>query len=166
MSRRGRLRLAARLTLSGSKFINSRGIYFGRRATKVHVALYRVTKGRVGGRMPGYPDVPIVLVDHVGAKTGTRRTSPLMYQEDGGVVAVAASKAGEPTHPAWFHNLMASPNTTIQTAGEVRRVRARVATGNERAEWWPRLVEKWPGYDFYQQRAKHREIPIVLFEPR
>jgi deazaflavin-dependent oxidoreductase (nitroreductase family) len=160
-----RLSLSARLNLSGSQFANKRGIYLGRRSTKIHVALYRKTKGKVGGRLPGFPDVPIVLVDHVGAKTGKRRTSPLMYHEDNRVVAVAASKAGEPTHPAWFHNLMANPDTTIQTGADVREVRARVATESEHAEWWPRLVKKYPGYEFFQQRAKDREIPVVLFEP-
>jgi deazaflavin-dependent oxidoreductase (nitroreductase family) len=119
----------------------------------------------MGGRLPGFPHVPIVLVDHVGARTGTQRTSPLMYHEANGVVAVAASKAGEPSHPAWFHNLMAHPDTTIQIGAEVRNVRARVATDSERADWWPRLVEKYPGYEFFQERAKDREIPVVLLEP-
>ena len=166
MSQRGQdLSLSARLNLSGSRFANSRGVYLGRRSTKIHVALYRWTKGRVGGRLPGFPDVPIVLVDHVGAKSGARRTSPLMYHEENGVVAVAASKAGEPTHPAWYHNLLGHPDTTIQTGADVRNVRARVATDSERAYWWPRLVEKYPGFEFFQQRARDREIPVVLFEP-
>jgi deazaflavin-dependent oxidoreductase (nitroreductase family) len=157
--------LLARLTLAGSQFANSRGIYLGRRSAGIHVALYRWTRGRVGGRLPGFPGVPIVLVDHVGARSGKRRTSPLMYQEDDGVVAVAASKAGEPTHPAWFHNLRANPVTTIQTGAKRRRVRARVATESERAYWWPRLADEYPGYEFFQERARSREIPIVLFEP-
>lgn len=161
----GRLSFGARLSLAGSQFANRRGIYLGRRSTKVHVALYRWTRGRVGGKLPGFPNVPIVLVDHVGAKSGKQRTSPLMYHEHDGVVAVAASKAGEPTHPAWYHNLLAHPETTIQTGAHVRKVRARVATEGERAQWWPRLVAKYPGYEFFQQRAKDRQIPIVLFEP-
>lgn len=160
-----RLSLGARLSLAVSQFANERGIYLGRRSTKVHVRLYRWTKGRVGGKLPGFPDVPIVLVDHVGARSGRQRTSPLMYQEHDGVVAVAASKAGEPTHPAWYHNLLAHPETTIQTGAHVRKVRARVATENERAQWWPRLVARYPGYEFFQQRARERQIPIVLFEP-
>jgi F420H(2)-dependent quinone reductase len=163
--RDGRLSLSARLNLAGSQFANKRGIYLGRRSTKVHVTLYRWTKGRVGGKLPGFPNVPIVLVDHVGAKSGKQRTSPLMYHEHDGVVAVAASKAGEPTHPAWYHNLLAHPETTIQTGAHVRKVRARVATESERAQRWPRLVAKYPGYEFFQQRAKDRQIPIVLFEP-
>ena len=159
------LSLSARLNLAGSQFANNRGLYLGRRSTRIHVKLYRSTRGRVGGKLPGFPDVPIVLVDHGGARSGKRRTSPLMYHEHDGVIAVAASKAGEPTHPAWFHNLLAHPETTIQTGARVRSVRARVATDSERAQWWPRLVAKYPGYEFFQQRAKDRQIPVVLFEP-
>ncbi len=166
MSKRdGRLPLSARLNLAGSQFANKRGLYLGKRSTTIHVRLYRWTNGRVGGKLPGFPNVPIVLVDHVGAKSGKRRTSPLMYHEDSGVVAVAASKAGEPTHPAWYHNLLAHPETTIQTGAHVRKVRARVASESERTQWWPRLVAKYPGYKFFQRRAKERQIPIVLFEP-
>jgi deazaflavin-dependent oxidoreductase (nitroreductase family) len=86
--------------------------------------------------MPGFPDVPIVLVDHVGAKTGTARTSPLRYQEDNGVVAVAASKAGEPTHPAWFHNLMANPDTP----SELERTCAACGRDSRRTASEPRVV--------------------------
>ena len=165
VSEAGRLSPSARLNLAGSQFANKRGLYLGKRSTKIHVRLYRWTKGRVGGHLPGFPNVPIVLVDHVGARSGRQRTSPLMYDEHDGVVAVAASKAGEPTHPAWYHNLLAHPETTIQTGAHVRKVRARVAAESERAQWWPRLVAKYPGYEFYQRRANHRQIPIVLFEP-
>lgn len=152
--------------MSASHLANRRGIYLGRRATRVHVALYRWSSGRIGGRLPGFPDVPIVLVDHVGARTARRRTSPLMCHDHGGVVAVAASKAGQPSHPAWFHNLKAHPETTIQIGAERRNVRARVATDEERAEWWPRLVARYPGYEFFQRLAGTRTIPVVLLEPR
>ena len=160
-----RLSLAARLGLAAAQFVNKRGIYLGRRSSRIHVAVYRWTRGRAGGHLPGFADAPIVLVHHVGAKTGTPRTSPLIYDEENGVVAVTASKAGEPTHPAWFHNLMASPETTIEIGKEVRRVRARVATDSERAHWWPRLVQRFPAFEFFQQRAEDRRIPVVLFEP-
>lgn len=159
-----RFSLMARLGLAGAQSLNRRGIYLGRRAAKIHVTLYRWTKGRLGGKLPGFP-IGIVLVDHIGARTGTRRTSPLMYHEDNGVVAVAASKAGEPTHPAWYHNLLAHPETTIRIGSEVRKVRARVATDDERAQWWPHLVTRYPGYEFFQERAGNRQIPIVLLEP-
>jgi deazaflavin-dependent oxidoreductase (nitroreductase family) len=153
-------------TASISQFANKRGVYLGRRMTKVHVALYRRTGGKVGGHLPGWPDARIALVDHRGAKSGMKRTSPLMYHQEGGTVAVMASKAGQPTHPAWFHNLKANPDTTIQIGPVVREVRARVATDDEAKRLWPEFVAFYPGYDFFQRNAKGRKIPIVIFDPR
>jgi deazaflavin-dependent oxidoreductase (nitroreductase family) len=153
-------------TASSSQFANERGIYLGRRSTKVHVALYRRTGGKIGGHLPGWPEARIVLVDHTGAKSGAKRTSPLMYHEDGDAIAVVASKAGQPTHPAWFHNLKANPDTTIQIGSTVREVRARVATDEERDRLWPKFVAFYPGYDFFQRNAKGRKIPIVILDPR
>jgi F420H(2)-dependent quinone reductase len=124
--------ILGKLTSSSSEFINKRGVYAGRRSTKIHVALYRKTGGRVGGALPGWPRAKIVLIDHMGAKTGTKRTSPVMYHEYGDAVVVAGSKGGQPTHPAWFHNLMAHPDTTIQIGPDIRKVHARQATGEER----------------------------------
>jgi F420H(2)-dependent quinone reductase len=120
------------LTDALSQPANKRGIYLGRRSTGVHVALYRRSAGRLGGHVPGWPNARILLLDHVGAKTGAKRTSPLMYHRDGDTIAVAASKAGQPTNPAWFHNLRKNPITHIQIGSEFRPVRARVASGEER----------------------------------
>jgi deazaflavin-dependent oxidoreductase (nitroreductase family) len=160
------LSLLARFTASASQFFNKRGIYLGRRSTRIHTALYRRSGGRIGGHLPGWPEARIALVDHMGARSGRKRTSPLMYHEDGEIIAVAASKAGQPTHPSWFHNLKANPETTIQIGSEVREVRARVATDEERDRLWPRFVAIFPGYDSYQRHAKGRKIPIVIFEAR
>lgn len=153
-------------TASISEFANKRGIYMGRRSTKLHVALYRRSGGKVGGHIPGWPGARILLVDHRGAKSGAKRTSPLMYHEDGDAIAVVASKAGQPTHPAWFHNLKANPETTIQIGSQVREVRARIATEEERDRLWPQFVAFYPGYEFYRRNAKGREIPIVILDPR
>ncbi len=158
--------LFGRFTAWSSQLANSRGLYLGRRSTPVHVALYRRTGGRVGGHLPGWKEARIALVDHTGARTGARRTSPLMYHEDGDAIAVVASKAGQPTNPAWFHNLRAHPDTTIQIGSDVREVRARVATEPERDRLWPEFVAFYPGYEFYRRHAKDREIPIVILEPR
>jgi F420H(2)-dependent quinone reductase len=155
-----------KLTASSSEFANKHGLYLGRRSTKVHVALYRRTGGRFGGHTPGWPEARILLLAHTGAKSGAKRTSPVMYHEDGATIAVMASKAGQPTHPAWFHNLKANPDTTVQIGSEVRRVRARVATDEERDRLWPEFVAFYPGYDFFQRNAKGRKIPIVILEPR
>ena len=76
-----------------------------------------------------------------------------MFHEDGAVVAVVASKAGQPTNPAWFHNLTTHPDTTIQIGAAVRTVHARVATDEERERLWPKFVAFYPGYEFFQRNA-------------
>jgi deazaflavin-dependent oxidoreductase (nitroreductase family) len=158
----------ARLAMAVSQFVNRRGLYLGRRSTKIHVAVYRRSGGRIGGHFPGWPAAPILLLDHVGAKSGIRRTSPLMYHREGDRIAVVASKAGQPTNPAWFHNLLAHPGTAVQLGSEVREVRARVVSDEEREELWPRFVAFYPGYAEFQRMAmaNGREIPIVILEPR
>jgi deazaflavin-dependent oxidoreductase (nitroreductase family) len=161
-----RLFLRGRWAISSSEFANKHGIYLGRRSARIHAALYRRTGGKVGGHLPGLPAARIVLVDHVGAKSGVCRTSPLIYHEADGVVAVVASKAGQPTNPAWLHNLIAHPETTIQLGSEVRQVRARVASDEERDRLWPKLLAVYPGWDFFQDLAKDRKIPVVILEPR
>src|SRR5256885_16863760 len=100
--------LFARLVASSSQFANKYGLYLGRRSTKIHVAIYRWSGGRVGGHLPGWPEARILLLNHTGAKSEVKRTSPLMYHEDGRVLAVVASKAGQPTNPARVHNLIAN----------------------------------------------------------
>src|SRR5262245_31049419 len=103
-----------------------------------HATVYRATKGRVGHRHPGLP--PMLLLDHVGARSGTQRTSPLVYVRDGEDYVIVASKGGYPKHPGWFHNLLAHPDTTIQVGAQRLDVRARVATAEERARLWPMAV--------------------------
>jgi F420H(2)-dependent quinone reductase len=158
--------IIGKFTLISSEFINKRGLYAGRRSTKVHVAIYRRTRGKMGSNLPGWPESRIALLDHEGAKTGTKRTSPLMYHEHGDAIVVAGTKAGQPSHPAWFHNLMANPDTTIQIGPEVREVHARLSAGEERAQLWRKMVATFPGYEFYERNAKGREIPVVVLDPR
>ena len=134
-----------------------------RRLIGVHARVYRVTGGLVGHRFPGAP--PMLLLDHVGARTGTRRTTPLVYVEDGRDVVVVASKGGYPKHPAWYHNLRAHPDTTVQIGRERRAVHARVASPNERGRLWHEAVATYGGYRGYQERTD-REIPLVVLEPR
>jgi len=106
------------------------------------------------------------LLDHVGARSGTKRTTPLLYFRDGESVVLIASKGGFPKHPAWFHNLKTNPETTVQVGGERLTVRARVATPEERERLWPKAEEAWPGFSTYQARSQGREIPMVILEPR
>jgi deazaflavin-dependent oxidoreductase (nitroreductase family) len=131
----------------------------------VHTLVYRASGGRLGHRLPGVPG-RMLLLDHVGARSGSKRTSPLLYIEDGANVVVVASKGGFPKHPAWFHNLKANPDTTVQIGSERRAVHARVASAEERKRLWPKAVATYSGYRDYQARSKGREIPLVILEPR
>jgi len=131
----------------------------------LHTALYRASGGRLGHTIPGRP-IRMLLLDHVGAKSGKKRTSPLLYVRDGKNVVIVASKGGFPKHPAWYHNLMANPDTTAQVGTEHREVHARVATAEERERLWPLCVKSYPGYEDYAARSRGREIPLVILEPR
>jgi deazaflavin-dependent oxidoreductase (nitroreductase family) len=128
-----------------------------------HTAIYRASGGRIGHRTPGFP--PVLLLDHVGAKSGTHRTSPLVYGEDGRNLILVASKGGYPKNPAWYHNLVAHPDTTVQVGSERRDVHAHVAGAEERPRLWALMTGVYGGYDDYQRRTE-REIPLVVLEPR
>ena len=134
-----------------------------RRLMGAHELGYLASGGLVGHRFPGFP--PVLLLDHVGAKSGIRRTTPLAYIEDGADVVLVASKGGHPSNPAWFHNLRAHPETTVQIGRERRAVHARVASPDERARLWPKAVAAYAGYRGYQERTQ-RQIPLVILEPR
>ncbi|MCW3032566.1 MAG: hypothetical protein QOK19_514 [Solirubrobacteraceae bacterium] len=134
-----------------------------RRLMGGHATVYRLTGGLVGHRFPGAP--PMLLLDHVGARSGARRTSPLVYARDGENVILVASKGGYPKNPAWLHNLMANPDTTVQIGHSRRPVHARVATDAEREHLWPLVVGVYSGYADYQKRTD-RQIPLVVLEPR
>jgi F420H(2)-dependent quinone reductase len=130
-----------------------------------HTFLYQRTGGRIGHTIPGVPG-KMLLLDHVGAKSGVKRTSPLLYVKDGEDLVIVASKGGFPKHPAWFHNLKANPDTTVQVGSHVLPVHARVATPEERERLWKMAVEAYHGYEDYAVRSKGREIPLVVLEPR
>ena len=130
--------------------------------TRAHTLLYRVTGGLVGEHVPGLP--PMLLLDHVGAKSGKKRTTPLVYLRDGEDIVIVASKGGSRRNPAWFHNLRANPETTLQVGSRRLPVTARVASAEERARLWPAVVATYGGYEGYQRRTQ-REIPLVILEP-
>jgi deazaflavin-dependent oxidoreductase (nitroreductase family) len=134
-----------------------------RQLMKGHTVAYRATHGLVGHRFPGAP--PTLLLDHVGARSGRRRTTPLTYLSDGDDLVIVASKGGHPKHPAWYHNLRANPDTKVQVGSRRRPVHARVADTAERKRLWPKVVDLYDGYDTYQERTA-REIPLVILEPR
>jgi deazaflavin-dependent oxidoreductase (nitroreductase family) len=134
-----------------------------RRAMGGHTLLYRATRGLVGHHIPGVG--PHLLLDHVGAKTGKKRTTPLLYTEDDNNLVIVASKGGHPKNPGWYHNLKANPETEIQVGAERRRVRAREARDEERGRLWPMVVKQYGGYAGYQERTERR-IPLIILEPR
>ncbi len=124
---------------------------------------FRANGGKVGGNFEG---MPLLLLHHVGGKTGTERVNPLAYQQlDEGAVAVFASKGGAPTDPDWFRNLKVNPETAIEIGTETREVRARVADDAERNQIWERQKEKVPAFAEYEDKTE-RVIPVVVLEPR
>jgi deazaflavin-dependent oxidoreductase (nitroreductase family) len=129
-----------------------------------HTAIYRATNGLIGHRTPGLPST--LLLDHAGAKTQTRRTSPLVYGRDGANYVLVASKGGYPKNPAWFYNLKANPQTAIQVGSKRLAVHARPAEqGEEYEQLWKLMVGVYGGYEGYRRRTE-RQIPLVVLEPR
>jgi deazaflavin-dependent oxidoreductase (nitroreductase family) len=107
----------------------------------------------------------VLLLDHVGRKSGQARTNPLIYLDDAPRLVIVASKGGTDANPAWFHNLMAMATTEVELpGGERRRVRPRVAEGDERAALWERLVAVYQPYATYATHTE-RQIPVVVLEP-
>jgi deazaflavin-dependent oxidoreductase (nitroreductase family) len=134
-----------------------------RRFMGLHTAVYKATGGRIGHSFPGAPST--LLLNHVGARSGKERITPLTYFRDRDNLVIVASKGGYPKNPAWYHNLRANPDTTVQVGTEHRPVHARVADPAERKRLWPKAIETYSGYRGYQERTE-REIPLVILEPR
>lgn len=131
------------------------------RLVAANTALYRLSGGRIGNKVKG---APVLLLDHVGRKSGRRRTVPLLYLRDGEDLVIVASRGGSDAMPAWWLNLRANPRTSVQVGGERREVVARQATPEEKDRLWPRLVEMYPDYDAYQRRTE-RQIPVIVLSP-
>ncbi|MBA3387800.1 MAG: nitroreductase family deazaflavin-dependent oxidoreductase [Rubrobacter sp.] len=106
--------------------------------------------------------LPIVMLITTGAKSGKKRTLPLLGIPDGEDIIVVASGYGQTKYPAWYHNLRANPEARIYVEGMTRDVRAREAEGVERERLWRRGVKVFPGWDAFQQRASNRRIPVII----
>ena len=122
---------------------------------------FRANEGRVGGRFEGNP---LLLLHHTGAKSGKSRINPLAYLSDGGRYVVFASKGGAPTHPDWYHNLKAHPNTTIEVGTDTVDVVASEATDDERERIFRIQAERAPQFAEYQKQTK-RLIPVMVLTP-
>jgi deazaflavin-dependent oxidoreductase (nitroreductase family) len=116
-----------------------------------------------GGRVAQFEGRPLLLLHHTGAKTGTERVNPLVYLPVGDDFAVFGSKAGADTNPAWYHNLRAHPDTTIEVGTETLPVHARVAESAERERIWEEQKRENPNFAEYEQKTT-RPIPVVVLE--
>ena len=123
---------------------------------------FRANAGKVGGPFAG---ADILLLHHTGARTGAERVSPLAYQRVGDSYAVFASKAGAPDNPAWYHNLIARPDVSVEVGTDTVPVTARVAQPAERDVIWTRQKERAPHFAQYEQNAAPRKIPVILLDP-
>ncbi len=121
---------------------------------------FRAHGGRVGGPFEG---APLLLLTSTGAKSGQLRTTPVMYLPDDERMVIFASKAGAPTHPAWYHNLLADPSGTVEVGTDSFEVSASVASGEERERLYRRQSELYPQFADYAQKTT-REIPVVVLE--
>jgi deazaflavin-dependent oxidoreductase (nitroreductase family) len=122
---------------------------------------FRANAGKVGGNFEG---APMLLLHTTGAKSGKERVNPMMYREAGGDdIAVFASKAGAPTNPDWYHNLVAHPQTTAEIGTETVPVVARVAEGDERTTIWEAQKKEFPGFADYE-KSTTRQIPVVILQ--
>lgn len=130
--------------------------------SRLHVVLYRVSGGRLGGRFG--KTAPVLLLTTTGRKSGKQRTTPLLYLEENGQYVVIASVGGAPKHPAWYLNLLGNPAATIQIGNRRLAVTATTVSPEERARLWPRATQMYPGYDDYQAKTS-REIPLVILTP-
>lgn len=122
---------------------------------------FRANGGRVGGPFEGGT---LLLLHTTGARTGEERINPVAYQKVDGGYAVFASKAGAPTHPDWYHNLIAHPQVEAEIGTQTHRLTARVAQGEERDRIWTRQKTDNPGFADYEQKTT-RQIPVVVLEP-
>lgn len=126
-----------------------------------HRMVYRATGGRLGRRLVGND---MVLLTTRGKQSGRSHTVPLLYLRDGEDLVVIASWGGRPYHPDWYSNLEAHPRATVQVRNRSWPVTSTTMNGDEREEWWPRIVDAYHGYAEYQSRTD-RSIPVVRLRP-
>jgi len=139
--------------------------WFIRAAWAVHRALYAVSGGRFGLRKPSAKTYGMMRIHTTGRRTGGERVAILGYYEDGpNLFTLAMNGWGEP-EPAWWLNLQAHPDATVELPDGTREVRARVATGDERGRLWSEMEQREPNLDGYAARRSH-QTAVVVFEPR
>lgn len=143
--------------------MNAKDTLFRAVINPFHRTVLRLSGGKVAGSLAG---MPVVVLETVGRKSGAvRRTMLTAPVVDGETVVLVASYGGDDRHPAWYLNLAANPDVVVEVGGERREMRARTATAEEKAAYWPRIVAAYRGYAGYQKRTE-RDIPVVLLDPR
>jgi deazaflavin-dependent oxidoreductase (nitroreductase family) len=147
-------RVYTRLSTSSARALKAFG--------KLNVPLYRASKGRLFGQIAG---TPVLLLTTVGRRSGQPRTVPVVYLPDGERMIVIGSNAGHERAPAWALNLEANPLADVEVGGDRRKVRARIAEGEERAELWRKMNEQYSGFDDYSARTT-RDIRLFVLDPR
>jgi F420H(2)-dependent quinone reductase len=129
--------------------------------SKLNVLLYRLSGGKIMGKMSG---TPICLVTMTGRKSGRKITLPLMYNPNGDTVILVASLGGAPKSPVWYHNLVANPLVEIQIGSKRRKMSVKQASPEEKKALWPAIVANFPNYELYQERTE-RDIPVMICSP-
>jgi deazaflavin-dependent oxidoreductase (nitroreductase family) len=153
------------MSMSGARAPKLPPRWFIRGAWVVHRALYTVTGGRLGLGRPTEKTYGTLRLHTTGRRTGAERVAILGYFEDGpNLFTLAMNGWGDP-EPAWWLNLQANPDATIDLSDGTRQVRARVATGEERSRLWSMMEQREPNLDGYAGR-RSRETAVVVFEPR
>ncbi len=123
---------------------------------------FRANGGRVG---EPFENTPLLLLHHTGARTGTARVNPVAYLPDGNRYVIFASKAGAPTNPDWYHNLLAHPDVTIEVGTDTLKATAQVVTGEERDRLFAAMAERSPSFAEYQRKTD-RIIPVIVLVSR
>jgi deazaflavin-dependent oxidoreductase (nitroreductase family) len=139
--------------------------FFARTVHRLDLPVIRLSKGQhsLTSVLAG---LPVVTLTTVGARSGRRRTTPLVAIRDGEKVVLIASNFGRAHHPAWYHNLRANPEARLTIHGRTGHYVAREVTGAKRERCWERAVDLYAGYAAYKERAGGREIPVMVLMPR
>jgi deazaflavin-dependent oxidoreductase (nitroreductase family) len=159
-----RRRKVSALHRQGERFVASRlGAWS---FINVAMRIDRVLLPLSGGRVSVALGQQVGLLETVGARSGERRRTPLLYLRDGSHVVLIASKGGNPKHPAWYWNVKANPRVRfLGPGGLTGDYLAREAEGDERSRLWEEAVDYYDGYATYQGRSEGRRIPVIVLEP-
>ena len=134
-----------------------------------HIELYERDPEKAhmwdASHLGGPGPLPTLLLTTRGRVSGQDRVVPLVYKKEDTSYVIVASKGGQPKHPFWYLNLESDPRCRLQVATRKFEARARVAEGDERSHLWSRMVDLHADYADYQERAKERQIPVVVLDP-